>query len=100
MVVKKKVKNNNCKFYVNENPRIVNYVVYKKVGKKIYKFIFKNGESLKYLSNKKFNEYSIKTKIIKINGSIKIVKLYYKVKYIVEAEYTENNKKKILRKEF
>ena len=100
MVVKKRVKNNNCKFYVNENPRIINYVVYKKVGKKIHKFIFKNGESLKCLSNKKFDEYRIKTKKIRINGSIKIIKLYYRIKYIVEAEYMEKGKKKIIKKEF
>ena len=100
MVIKKKVKNNKCKFYINENPRIINYVIYKKVGKKIYKFTFKNSESLKFLANKKFDEYRIKTKRLKIKGSIKIIKLYYKIKYTVEAEYTENNKKKILRKEF
>lgn len=100
MIIKKRVKNNNCKFYVNENPRIINYVVYKKVGKKIHKFTFKNGESLKCLSNKKFDEYRIKTKKIKVNGSIKIIKLYYRIKYIVEAEYIEKGKKKIIKKEF
>ena len=100
MVVKKRVKNNKCKFYVNENSRIIQYVVIKKAGKKIDKYIFKNQEKLKYLEHKNFHEYIIKTKKIKIKGVVKIIKAYYKVKYIVEAEYTENNKKKILRKEF
>ena len=100
MIIKKRVKNNNCKFYVNENPRIINYVVYKKVGKKIHKYIFKNGEKLKYLEHKNFHEYIIKTKKIKIKGAVKIIKLYYKVKYVVEAEYVEKGKNKIIKKEF
>lgn len=100
MIVKKKVIKNKCKFYINENPRIIQYVVFKKAGKKIYKYIFKNQEKLKYLEHKNFHEYIIKTKKIKIKGVVKIIKAYYKVKYTVEAEYTENNKKKTLRKEF
>ena len=99
MVVKKRVKNNNCKFYVNENPRIIRYIVVKKTGKKTDKFIFKNNEKLKCLEHKKFQEYIIKTKKIKIKGAVKIVKVYYKVKYTIQAEYVEKNKKKIIKKE-
>lgn len=98
--IKKTVKDNNCKFYINENPRIIRYIVVKKIGKKTDKFIFKNNEKLKCLEHKKFQEYIIKTKKIKIKGAIKIIKVYYKVKYTIQAEYTEKGKTKILEKKF
>lgn len=100
MVVKKKVKNNNCKFYVNENPRIIKYIVIKKQGRKVQKFTFVNHEKLKYLAHKSFVEYKIKTKKIIVGNTKKIIKLYFKVKYIIQAEYMEKGKKKIIKKEF
>lgn len=99
LVVKKKVKGNKCKFYINENPRIIKYAVIKKVGKKVQKFTFINNEKLKYLGHKNFTEYKIKTKKITIGNTKKIIKLYYKIKYTIQAEYMEKGKKKILEQE-
>lgn len=98
--IKKRAKNNKCKFYVNENPRIIKYVVIKKTGKKVNKFIFINNEKLKCLEHKDFQEYIIKTKRIKIKNAVKIIKVYYKVKYTIQAEYIEKGKTKILEKKF
>ena len=99
LIVKKKVKKNRCKFYVNENPRIIKYIVIKKQGKKVQKFTFVNHEKLKCLAHKSFVEYKIKTKKIIIGNTKKIIKLYFKVKYTIQAEYIEKGKKKILEKQ-
>lgn len=99
LIVKKKVKKNRCKFYVNENPRIIKYIVIKKQGKKVQKFAFINNEKLKCLAHKSFVEYKIKTKKIIVGNTKKIIKLYFKVKYTIQAEYIEKGKKKILEKQ-
>lgn len=99
LIVKKKVKKNRCKFYVNENPRIIKYIVIKKQGRKVQKFTFVNHEKLKCLAHKSFVEYKIKTKKIIVGNTKKIIKLYFKVKYTIQAEYIEKGKKKILEKQ-